>query len=519
MWMLHGNDSYVANNDVKSRLIQSIVSKRKNFLDDPVDKHNVLSHVPNTAKISLIHVWCNVPTLIPSNIQSIVNIMQTWGRFCDKIVFVVASDEINELLSKINPNELKIYKFDELNVYNAQMIVMSLGTLVQHSSNHANSIAIKNYDSQKFSKVSVTFLTFSLQYTQSSDHRNIWEKMWKTWYFIGKNINQAKKTNLESQLQSQSQSQNIDIGIGIGDIKHLISNMNDDESDNVKSSKNHNNDDDEKIDWLYYDWFLKIDDDTFYSGINFKLTLAQYLNDPRITNYYLGHTLLHKWERDNVIFNSGTCYALSQYTLLNLYLSNIFVSKEFLYPASWIKDNFGMYCSDRPGALEDQSIAICLRSIGINPYNTLDNNYLQRFHIFRETDMEKIIHEDTWFWQNKPKQIGYKGYKSCCNKNSISYHAYKLKHGDQYKWFKLLNEKYNTISFDAIELNNKQFEPIDRRMKDIFKYDENTTSHLTIDEYRNKIPPPKGQFIWKGDKQGRTCWECKDIKYNLPLDI
>ena len=53
------------------------------------------------------------------------------------------------------------------------------------------------------------------------------------------------------------------------------------------------------------EWFLKIDDDTFFSAINFK-GFARYLNANK--SWYLGHTLLHNWQRGNVVFNGGSCY-------------------------------------------------------------------------------------------------------------------------------------------------------------------------------------------------------------------
>jgi len=58
-----------------------------------------------------------------------------------------------------------------------------------------------------------------------------------------------------------------------------------------------------------YDWFLKIDDDTFFSPNNFR-NYAQYY-DP-LRPWYFGHTLLHLWDDFNIIFNAGACYVLSQ---------------------------------------------------------------------------------------------------------------------------------------------------------------------------------------------------------------
>ena len=77
------------------------------------------------------------------------------------------------------------------------------------------------------------FIKLDISLPQTSKARNIWEKSWKTWYHTG---------------------------------KHHI-----DEAE----------------------WFLKIDDDTFFSPVNFK-GFARYFNPNK--PYYMGHTLMHLWK-------------------------------------------------------------------------------------------------------------------------------------------------------------------------------------------------------------------------------
>ena len=95
-----------------------------------------------------------------------------------------------------------------------------------------------------------------LQFVQSSMERNIWDKVWRMWTHV---------------------------------FVHHIDDA---------------------------EWFLKIDDDTFFSPIQFG-GMVQYLN-PDNASYYLGHTLLHEWDRRNIIFNAGACYAISRGVLRKL---------------------------------------------------------------------------------------------------------------------------------------------------------------------------------------------------------
>ena len=83
-------------------------------------------------------------------------------------------------------------------------------------------------------------LRLSMQNPQSEEWRNIWEKSWRTWHHVG---------------------------------------------------TNHLNDS---------DWFLKLDDDTFFSPVNFK-GFARYFNPDR--EWYMGNTLLHLWNVKNVVGN------------------------------------------------------------------------------------------------------------------------------------------------------------------------------------------------------------------------
>lgn len=261
-------------------------------------------------------------------------------------------------------------------------------------------------------------------------------------------------------------------------------------------------------------WFIKIDDDTWFSAHNFR-GFAQYFN-PDIA-YYMGHTLLHEWQRRNIIFNAGACYALSRATLLALKESEIFESEAFLRDDQRSRDipeqriEWRDYCVDRRYAQEDPTIGICLKSIGIWPMNSLDNQFRQRFHIFSPTDLgEKIEKEDTWFWRWKYEKIGVK--ENCCSPKSISFHSYKSSQTMVEK-FKLLDEQFNNdrnFEIPKYEYHHRLQPIIERKNDSIFYFDEKTAPKH--DRYFNNDHPPKGQRIFKNG-QKRYCHQCEKFDY------
>eukprot|EP01084_Bolivina_argentea_P298354 514125_1 len=352
-------------------------------------------------------IWCLVPTLYPRNSKNMHAISQTWGRHCTKVIFVL-DDKLPI------PKDLYI----ELN-------------------QHANNVELLQ-------------LT-NLQFPQSSTKRNIWDKVWKMWYYIYYyHINDAE-------------------------------------------------------------WFLKIDDDTFFSPIQFH-GMAQYFN-PDNSSYYIGHTLFHEWLRRNIIFNAGACYGLSR-GVLRKFAEEILSLSSFrnddernhdeYYPykdesKKRLKWEWRDYCvGNREFAQEDPTMGICLRSIGINPINTLDRQFRQRFHIFRPTDLKKIKREDTWFWRYKDNRIG--DGDNCCSDYSISFHSYKVDAKDTLKNLKHLDEEYNVKNL------KKEYElPWDDKPS-LFLWDKETAPEH--DQYFNYLKPPHGQRIYKGVNNTRYCNQC-----------
>merc|ERR1712228_688809 len=85
------------------------------------------------------------------------------------------------------------------------------------------------------------------------------------------------------------------------------------------------------------------------------------------------------WKKDNVIFNSGTCYALSRQTIKN-------IGKYMQYLPTVHPPPNTEHCVDREGAGEDPQMGACLAGVGIRPGNTVDHELRERFLIFRDTD-------------------------------------------------------------------------------------------------------------------------------------
>ena len=134
------------------------------------------------------------------------------------------------------------------------------------------------------------------------------------------------------------------------------------------------------------EWFLKIDDDTFFSAVNFR-GFARYYNPDK--TWYFGHTLLHIWRSKNIVFNSGTCYALSRGSLEKLV--TIFNTEAFLNDPQR-KHRGKQFCVHRAGAEEDPTVGLCLRSLGVQPTNSLDNEFRERFLPFRVEFVIKFLY-------------------------------------------------------------------------------------------------------------------------------
>ena len=244
---------------------------------------------------------------------------------------------------------------------------------------HSQQDAVKAKQRHKWEPAPVShlgfdFLRLDMHEPQSEEWRNIWEKSWRTWQHVGA----------------------------------------------------HHLDD--------YDWFVKLDDDTFFSPINFK-GFARFYNPER--EWYMGNTLMHMWAVFNLVFNAGSGHALSRGALRRLL--DVFESDPFLDP----KRMDGPICTQRPGAAEDSSMGVCLHSIGIDPINTLDAQYRERFSIHRQDYLQSIKirpddDDDDWYFMWKAEELGMG--LDCCAPHMITFHGYKH---DRVAEMRALHARYN----------------------------------------------------------------------------
>jgi len=173
---------------------------------------------------------------------------------------------------------------------------------------------------------------------------------------------------------------------------------------------------------------MKIDDDAFLFVNNLK-RFVQFYNP--MVPHYLGHTLIFRWE-ENIIFNSGIAYALSKASVQKL--APLLRNMPKLEEQRIVNRD---RCMDRKGAGSDTSVGICLRSIGINPDNTLDENYGQRFLTFRRESHRDFGREkESWYWKFKHEKTGQ--YQTCCADEVIAAHEYK----GTGKYFENIFDKY-----------------------------------------------------------------------------
>lgn len=303
-------------------------------------------------------VLCAVPTTWNHSSHKIKRLQETWGPYCDKLLFVVAQTD------HVHPNQ---------NVTVGEVLVVNM--------------------------------------TMSSDpsQRNIWNKVHNMWTAIA----------------------------------------------------------DRYID--EYEWFLKVDDDT-YLFVDHLRGFTQYYN-PNIPRYF-GHTILYRWKKANIVFNSGSAYVLSKEALRRVApkLRNMPVRK-----GGQPRD----LCQDEGGSGDDTAIAVCLKDIGIMPDNTLDAQGRQRFFTFQlhHHYTQKRDDEESWFWKYKPQITGTQ--ENCCvaQEEIIAAHQYKKEKDDEH--FYKLHEK-------ALASRNHTYSVPPK--PSWFWYDEDKLD-FKVDEWRNSLDP------------------------------
>lgn len=180
-----------------------------------------------------------------------------------------------------------------------------------------------------------------------------------------------------------------------------------------------------------FDWFVKLDDDTFFSGDNFK-SLVNGLNPNDL--YYLGHTAYHgQPTKPNSAFNIGAGHAISRGTLRQVapFLPE---SKKSLPAGNYTK------CPETETWKEDVQLSECLYIAQAGrPNNTRDAWGRENFLSFIPLDNFVTVrrpNSHSWFWRGKPNNTG--SGVSCCSSRPILWHNLKSGHAGEFEyidWF------------------------------------------------------------------------------------
>ena len=162
-----------------------------------------------------------------------------------------------------------------------------------------------------------------------------------------------------------------------------------------------------------FDWFVKLDDDTYFICDNFKVVVRELNpNDP----HYLGHTSYHH----DVPFNLGAGHAISRGTLAILGLH--------LPGPDRSKDKPGYTCSRARTWAEDLQLRRCLDTSGVGKVtDSKDKQHRETFLSWHLTDNFISVRRNdstSWFWKNKPKNTGHG--TNCCSTRPVLWHNLKV---------------------------------------------------------------------------------------------
>merc|ERR1712244_94167 len=114
-------------------------------------------------------------------------------------------------------------------------------------------------------------------------------------------------------------------------------------------------------------------------------------------------------------------------------------SEQFLTSQNTVQTVMAL-CNQRKGDLEDATMGNCLHSVGIDPINTMDAQYRERFSLHREDFLHAIKErpDDNWYFDYKPLNLSLGD--ECCSEHMITYHGYKHDMADQ---MRELHKKFN----------------------------------------------------------------------------
>jgi hypothetical protein len=216
------------------------------------------------------------------------------------------------------------------------------------------------------------FVVLAMQ-GQTESHRNIWEKIWRMWSWVGEHENLAE-----------------------------------------------------------YDWVVKLDLDTLFSPWNFRRMLHTEASMQRAD--FIGHVVSHYGTDEAPL---GAAYALRSEALrraLPVLATLKPGANTSLVQSS--KHANAQHCSPERTVAEEVKLAHCLGIVGINVVGAVDadgREFFQPFqlcaHRFRMPPPEAEDTEKDWFWRDKPLNASL---ADCCAAYPVAFHAYSVPELERY---------------------------------------------------------------------------------------
>jgi len=168
----------------------------------------------------------------------------------------------------------------------------------------------------------------------------------------------------------------------------------------------------------YGDWFCKVDEDTILFPENVKSFVAMKGWNPK-DNYYFGHMLYNRLIDAKVHFIAGA----------NAFYSHGALTGIAPHYRTMPYENRGEHglCSDRDGATEEITTAICFRNhLNLTASTTMNEYGQERIMLFYpKAHLNHMVEREEWgwYWRNKPAHAGVG--PDCCARDPIAFHGYK----------------------------------------------------------------------------------------------